>query len=131
MLGRRWVKKKKKKRRPLPQSVCVFVSVFTVVFTLEKNQEVAKDHRNLSDGKEIMGKPQLYYPRVFSPRILLKIHWRRKSERRDLCLSPPMGFENDTRREDTRRVQLRLSHFSFLFFLFFTKSRRGHYGKTV
>ena len=57
-----------------------------------------------------MEKSQLHTPRVLSPRFLLKTHWWRRSEGRDLWLSHPMGFEKETRSGDTRSMQLRSSH---------------------
>lgn len=46
---------------------------------------------------------------LLSPHLLLKTHWKRRSEGRDLWISHPMGFEEVARRADTRRLQLRFS----------------------
>jgi hypothetical protein len=42
----------------------------------------------------------LHSPRVLSPRLFLKTNWKRRSEGRDLWLSPPIGFEKEMRREE-------------------------------
>jgi hypothetical protein len=56
-----------------------------------------------------MERSQLHTPCILSPCLLLKTLWRRRSEGQVLWLSHPMGFEEETRREDAMTTQLRSS----------------------
>lgn len=53
-----------------------------------------------------VGRSQLRTPHVLSPRLLLKTHWRRRPEGRDLELSNRMGFEMERRGERSLLVLL-------------------------
>jgi hypothetical protein len=55
----------------------------------------------------MLGDSQLHTPHDLAPLLLLKTHWRRRSEGRDLWLSYPVGFK-EAKREDARIMQLRI-----------------------
>lgn len=58
--------------------------------------------RSVLNKEKTWGESQYHPSRVLSPLLLLKIYWRRRTERRDIWLSHPMDVEKETMSEDAR-----------------------------